>query len=247
MIKPPENKFTPIVNEPAKKTDFSSKFEPYKICSSRIYGWDIEEYTIRGRKRISYDPRINNAFSNILSIEGPMDVELLFIRVGQVIDKKRGSRINNVINEAFNDLKKKKIIHQNGSTVHNSPIPILAKIRISDEKDRKFIHIPKEEIGSAIIEVLKNNFTSDLDSIKKDVSQGVYNIKKVGSQVDKKILDAIKYLVKNKIIKIDGEKISLIKQPNTQEIVSNDIETVKSGEYKKDSRQANKFKRKLIF
>ena len=139
-----------------------------------------------------------------------MDVELLFIRVGQVIDKKRGTRIKKVINDVFIDLKKKKKIYQEGSTVHDLMIPKLVDVRISNEEDRKFMYIPKEELGSAIIEVLKHNFTSDIDSIKKDVSQGIYNIKKCGSQVDKRINDAINYLIRSNIIKLEEGKISLI-------------------------------------
>lgn len=211
-ITKPEVNFTPVENKKVEKVKFNSKFESYEKCSYRILGWNLEEYTVRGRKRITYDLRINDAFSNILSIEGPMDKELLFIRVGQVIDKKRGTRIKKIINKTFSDLKRKKVIYENGSTVHNAPIPELVKIRISNEKDRKFIYIPKEEIASAIVEILKHNFTSDIDSLKKDVSQGIYNFKRLGPHVDKKINEAITYLIKNKIIQLEAGKISLINE-----------------------------------
>ena len=209
-LKEEDIKFTPVESMEVKKADFNSKFETYTKSNHRIFGWDVDQYTSYGNKRVTYDTRINDAFINVLKTEGPMDIELLFIRVAEVLNKKRGSRINNIFNDVLNDLKKRRIIFQRGSTVHSSPIPKLTTIRISNEKDRKFIYIPKEEIGSAIIEILKNNFTSDADSLKQDVSKAIYNIKRRNQKTDKKIDETILYLTKIKMIKEEDSKISLI-------------------------------------
>ena len=61
------------------------------------------------------------------------------------------------------------------------------------------------------IEILRHNFTSDIDSLKKDVSQGIYNVKRMGTNVNEKISNTIKYLIKINMIEISNGKISLIK------------------------------------
>ena len=205
-----ETKFIPVSNKILEDRPFNEKFPKYKTYDYwKIINIEITQYIRYGRKYISYDPKLDNLFLKILNVEGPMEKELLFLRASQVINKKRGSKINKVFNDVYKKLIKNSNIYENGSTVDSKSIPTLSQIRISDEKDRKFIYIPKEEIAAAIVEILKNNFTSDIDSIKKDVSQGIYNIKKIGSHVDKKISTSLDYLLINGIIQNNDEKISL--------------------------------------
>jgi len=125
--------------------------------------------------------------------------------------QKLGRRIENLFEEILRELKKENGINIYQNTISLEPVNILSKVKISKESDRPFILIPKEELGGAIIDILKNSFSITKEAITADIARGIYSNNRTGNKIRNKIEEAINYLIKNKLIDEENDKIKLKK------------------------------------
>ena len=146
----------------------------------------------------------------VLEIESPIEKELLYKRVLSSIGiQKLGRRIEHLFEEILKELKKDKGINIYQNTVSLEPINIFSEVKISEESDRPFILIPKEELAGAIIDILKNSFSTTKEAITADIARGIYNNNRTGNKIRDKVEEAINHLIKNKLIDEEKDKIKL--------------------------------------
>jgi len=86
-------------------------------------------------------------------------------------------------------------------TVSLHTINSYCEVRISTEKQRPFVFIPKEELGGAVVSILKNSFSISKDTLIKDVAREIFHNKKTGSKIVKKMNTVINYLISKDVIK----------------------------------------------
>ena len=85
-------------------------------------------------------------------------------------------------------------------------------MRISTEEQRPFVLIPKEELGSAIVDILKTHFSISKDALITDIAREIYDNQRTGNKIGAKMDITIKYLLANKIIEEKNGKVQLIKK-----------------------------------
>ncbi|MCK5039341.1 MAG: DUF3320 domain-containing protein [Candidatus Aenigmarchaeota archaeon] len=150
---------------------------------------------------------------SVLEIESPIEKELLYKRVLSSFGiNKLGARLRRNFDDLINQMKREyPNIYVSGETVSIDQIEGICSIRISKEFQRPFILIPKEEIGGAIADILKNTFGATKETLVADIAKGIFHNNRTGGKIKAKIEEAIKYLEKEKIVDVNGGKIFLMK------------------------------------
>ncbi|MBT6995653.1 DUF3320 domain-containing protein, partial [Candidatus Woesearchaeota archaeon] len=200
-----DNQFLDADEEHLEEKEIEDLFESYEFA-------DIPTR----RRKLEYDSYgdlydeeyIKRLIREVLSIEEPIEKSLLYKRVANSFGiRKVGARIKRNFDGLINEMG----IQKNGETLSWKRITGIFPPRISNEEVRPFIYIPKEELAGALIEILKNNFSTDRKSIMKDVTK-IYNINRLGNKVHKKVEEAIKYLKRKKLIEEFDGKIRKTKE-----------------------------------
>jgi len=208
--------------ETIKKEDFSnvsdvedfqeislkSKYKKYKVADLPVSNADFQ-FNSYGEYTGYSEEMISNRIKSVLEIESPIEKELLFKRVINSFKiQKLGKRIENL----FESILSSEIsgVYTNGETVSLEKLPIYTP-KISKEKDRPFILIPKEELAGAILDILNNTFSISRTALCKDVAKGIYDNNRSGNKIQSKIDEAIAYLIKIDKVKENNNKIEIIK------------------------------------
>ena len=103
-------------------------------------------------------------------------------------------------------------IHVYGWTVSIDKIDSVCPVGISKETQRPFILIPKEEIGGAIVDILKDTFGAKKETLVADIAKGIFHNNRTGGKIKAKVEESIKYLEKEKIMKSENGKVFLVKE-----------------------------------
>lgn len=136
-----------------------------------------------------------------MSVESPVEKEHLFKKVLKSYGiSKLGARLNRIFEHLLKDLQRSYPIKVYGNTVSSRTINNYCEVRISTEKQRPFILIPKEELGGAVVSILKNSFSISKDTLIKDVAREIFQNKKTGSKIVKKMNTVINYLISKDVI-----------------------------------------------
>jgi superfamily I DNA and/or RNA helicase/very-short-patch-repair endonuclease len=203
----PEEEFEEVENhEGIPEFDPREIFPEYEVAlvqKSRI-SLEFDQY---GRlKRPNERTKINNIMKEVLEVESPMTVDLLYKRVNTIIGVGRmGTRIKKL----YDDILSKKIhgnsAYKHGDTVSYNPIPCLAPIRISKEEDREFLSIPIEELAHAFIILIENLGATSEEHLSKNVSRIFYDNNRSGKNIMSKMKKVIRYLDSNGYIGRDSD------------------------------------------
>ena len=150
---------------------------------------------------------------SVLEVESPIEKELLYKRVLNSFGiNKLGARLNRNFDDLVNEMKREySNIHVYGETVSIDKIDGVCPVRISKETQRPFILIPKEEIGGAIVDILKNTFGATKETLVADIAKGIFHNNRTGGKIKAKVEESIKYLEKEKIINSQNGKVFLVK------------------------------------
>jgi len=194
-----------------KEVSLKSKYENYAVCELPIKNVTLEFDSYGNLNNYYHKRDIKERIKKILEVEGPIEKELLFKRVLDSFGiQKLGSRINSLFEDMLKDLKQEDGCHIHQDTIALKKI-MLAPVRISTEEQRQFIFIPKEELASAIVDILKSNYSTTKEALTADISREIYNNLRTGSKIQSKMDDAIKYLLANRLIEGKNGKIQLTK------------------------------------
>jgi len=198
--------------EDFKEIELKDKYKEYKIVELSKSNINLEFDNYGSLNNYSAVSVIKKKILQVLEIESPIEKELLYKRVLSSMGiQKLGRRIENLFEEILRELKKENGINIYQNTISLEPVNILSKVKISKESDRPFILIPKEELGGAIIDILKNSFSITKEAITADIARGIYSNNRTGNKIRNKIEEAINYLIKNKLIDEENDKIKLKK------------------------------------
>ena len=196
--------------EDFKEIEVKDKYKKYKIAEISKSNMDLEFDSYGSLNNYSAVSIIKRKIMQILEIESPIEKELLYKRVLSSMGiQKLGRRIENLFEEILGELNKDKGIHIYQNTVSLEPVNIFSEVKISEESDRPFILIPKEELAGAIIDILKNSFSTTKEAITADIARGIYNNNRTGNKIRDKVEEAINHLIKNKLIDKEKDKIKL--------------------------------------
>ncbi|MBS3141535.1 DUF3320 domain-containing protein [Candidatus Woesearchaeota archaeon] len=187
--------------EDFKEIELKDKYKEYKIVELSKSNINLEFDNYGSLNNYSAVSVIKKKILQVLEIESPIEKELLYKRVLSSMGiQKLGRRIENLFEEILRELKKENGINIYQNTISLEPVNILSKVKISKESDRPFILIPKEELGGAIIDILKNSFSITKEAITADIARGIYSNNRTGNKIRNKIEEAINYLIKNKLL-----------------------------------------------
>ncbi len=207
-----ELKFEKIENiEDFKEISLNKKYEKYEVSELP-----------KSRTKLEFDGYGDMLFGgnkakelmlSVLEIESPIEKELLYKRVLSSFGiNKLGARIKRNFDDLVNEMKREySNIYVYEETVSIDKIDSYCPPRISTEKQRPFILIPKEEIGGAIVDILSNTFSATKETLVIDIARGIYNNNRTGSKIKSKVDEAIKYLLKKNVIKQENNKFRLEK------------------------------------
>ncbi len=192
--------------EDFKEISLKEKYETYEVAelSQRRIDYNELEY---------HSDLIKKRMFQVLEVEAPIDVELLFKRVLASIGiQKLGKRITEEFMYLLRDLKSEySNIYIYDRTVSIDKIDSYCSARISTEKQRPFTLIPKEEVAGAIVDILKNTFSATKDTLIADIARGIYHNNRTGNKINSKIDEAVKHLLKKKVIRQENSKLLLEK------------------------------------
>ena len=194
-----------------KEIKLNSKYQKYNVARLPLSNISLEfnsysEYIGNNESKI-----MNNMLS-VLEAESPIERELLFKRVLKSFNiQKLGNRIEKLLLGLLEDLKREGKVYVNQNTVSFGKIEISCPVRISTEEERPFVFIPKEELGCAIIDILKNTFSITKEALITDIAREIYGNNRKGSKIEAKIEEAIKYLLKLNSIEESNGKIQMKK------------------------------------
>ncbi len=147
-----------------------------------------------------------------IKIESPIEKGLLFRRVLDSYGmKKLGQRLNGAFETMLKHMKDRSLLHIDGDTVSIERIDGVVPVRVSSEEQRPFIYIPKEELGGAVIDILKNTYSIEKDALVSDIAKGIYGNGRTGSKIKQKVDNVIKYLGDRNMIIEDGGVVKLSK------------------------------------
>ena len=147
--------------------------------------------------RYDYEDEITKDMRAVIDIESPIEKEWLFRKVLKSYGiQKLGVRLERFLEKMLRELG----VYVKGNTVSKEPISTHCTVRVSKETQRPFSLIPKEEISGAIVDILENTFSISKKALSKDIAKGIYHYKQIGSKIERKIDEALKHLIKNKII-----------------------------------------------
>ena len=198
--------------EDFKEISLKDKYEKYKVAELP-----------QSRTKIEFDGygdmvwggnKAKELMLSVLEIESPIEKELLYKRVLISFGiNKLGARLNRNFDDLVNQMKREySNIYVYGDTVSIDKIDGVCPVRISKETQRPFILIPKEEIGGAIVDILKNTFGATKETLVADIAKGIFHNNRTGGKIKAKVEEAIKYLEKEKIIKSENGKVFLVKK-----------------------------------
>jgi len=185
-----------------------------------------EDYNVtelpKSRTKIEFDGYGDMIYGNnkakklmvsILEIESPIEKELLYKRTLNLFGiNKLGARLRRNFDDLVNEMKREyNNIYVSGETVSIGKINDFCPIRISKENQRPFVLIPKEEIAGAIMDILKHTFGATKETLIADIAKGIFHNNRTGGKIKAKIDEAIKYLLKKKLIIEEGNKFRLKK------------------------------------
>ena len=88
---------------------------------------------------------------------------------------------------------------------------MISPVRISTENERPFVFIPKEELGSAVVDLLKTHFSTTKEALITDIAREIYGNQRTGNKIEAKMVGVLKYLTQAKIIEETSGKIQLTK------------------------------------
>jgi very-short-patch-repair endonuclease len=197
--------------EDFKEISLKDRYEKYEVAEIP-----------KSRTRIEFDGygdmvwggnKAKELMLSVLEVESPIEKELLYKRVLSSFGiNKLGARIKRNFDDLINQMKREySNIYVYGDTVSINKIEGVCPVRISKETQRPFILIPKEEIGGAIVDILKNTFGATKETLVADIAKGIFHNNRTGGKIKTKIDKTIKYLKKENIIEIKDEKIFLVK------------------------------------
>ena len=145
---------------------------------------------------------IKDKINKILEVESPIERIYLY---NKIVSSFGTSKFGKRSEEVLDSILKEMDVFKDGETISAEKIPEICEVRLSDERDRKFIFIPKEELAGAILDVLENTPSSTTEAIVKDVAKEIFGCR-ITNKVTAKISEAIDYLVlKGKIKEKDGK------------------------------------------
>ncbi|MDP2672486.1 MAG: DUF3320 domain-containing protein [Nanoarchaeota archaeon] len=212
-IKTEEKRFEKVeeVND-FKEISLKDKYEKYEVAELP-----------QSRTKIEFDGygdmvwggnKAKQLMLSVLEVESPIEKELLYKRVLNSFGiNKLGARLNRNFDDLVNEMKREySNIHVYGETVSIDKIDDVCPVRISKETQRPFILIPKEEIGGAIVDILKNTFGATKETLVADIAKGIFHNNRTGGKIKSKVEEAIKYLEKEKIINSQNGKVFLVKK-----------------------------------
>ncbi len=202
-----EHKFEKVeaVND-FKEVSLKDKYDKYTIAglAQRNFNYNELEY---------HSDFLKKRMLQVLEIESPIEMELLFKRVLHSIGiQKLGNRITEALAYILKDLKSENdnlFVYE--KTVSLGKIDGYVPVRVSTEEQRPFIFIPKEEIAGAIVDILRNTFSATEETLIADVAKEMYHNDRTGDKIKAKINEALKHLLKKKIINLENKKFTLIK------------------------------------
>ncbi|MFC1649329.1 hypothetical protein ACFL2C_01270 [Patescibacteria group bacterium] len=148
----------------------------------------------------------------VLSVESPIEKEYLFRKVLKSYGiSKLGARLNRILEYLLSDLQSN---HPTEVYVYDNTISLQAingycEVRISTEKQRPFVFVPKEELGGAVVSILQSSFSISRSALIKDVASEIFHNKKTGSKIVKKMNTVINYLISIDIVKQEDGVIRL--------------------------------------
>lgn len=206
-----ELKFEKVENvEDFKEISLKEKYEKYKVAELSESRTEIE-FDNYGDMIWGKD-EAKQLMLFVLEVESPIEKELLYKRtLASFGINKLGARLkrnfDNLINEIKNEYQN---IYIYGETVSIGKIDNICPVKISKENQRPFTLIPKEEIGGAIVDILKNTFGATKETLIADIAKGIFHNNRIGEKIKEKIEEAIKHLEKKEIIKSDNGKIFLV-------------------------------------
>ncbi len=150
---------------------------------------------------------------SVLEVESPIEKELLYKKVLASFGiNKLGARLKRNFDDLVNQMKREySNIYVYEETVSIDKIDSYCPPRISTEKQRPFTLIPKEEIAGAIVDILTNTFSATKETLVADIAREIYHNNRTGSKIKSKIDEAVKHLLKKKVIRQDNNKFILEK------------------------------------
>lgn len=212
-IKKEEKRFEKVeeVND-FKEISLKDKYEKYEVAELP-----------QSRTKIEFDGygdmvgggnKAKELMLSVLEVESPIEKELLYKRVLNSFGiNKLGARLNRNFDDLVNQMKREyNNIYVHGETVSIDKIEDVCPVRISKEIQRPFTLIPKEEIGGAIVDILKNTFGATKETLVADIAKGIFHNNRTGGKIKAKIEEVIKYLEKEKIINSQNGKVFLVKK-----------------------------------
>jgi superfamily I DNA and/or RNA helicase len=198
--------------EDFKEVSLKDKYEKYEVAELP-----------KSRAKIEFDGYGNMVWGgnkakelmlSVLEVESPIEKELLYKRVLSSFGiNKLGARLKRNFDDLVNEMKREyKNIYVYGNTISIDKIDGVCPVRISKETQRPFTLIPKEEIGGAIVDILKNTFGATKETLIADIAKGIFHNNRTGGKIKAKIEEAIKYLEKENIVSSQNGRIILVKK-----------------------------------
>ncbi|NIA11480.1 MAG: DUF559 domain-containing protein, partial [Nitrospiraceae bacterium] len=189
-------------------------YPKYEFAESETYGisLDFDYYGLVTEEEFVIK-EIERRIMNILRIESPVEKEFLYRRILNSLGVERGGRHHkNLFLEVLEKLEGKKLIYIKQETISSTPIKTYYPFRTANEKERSFTFIPKEELAKLIIDILKNGFSISAKDLAATVAKITHNNRRVGKKMERKMLDTIQYLIRDKIIEEKNGWLQLTKQ-----------------------------------
>ncbi|MHA1749452.1 MAG: AAA domain-containing protein, partial [Promethearchaeota archaeon] len=206
-----DEKFTEIEDiEDFKECSLKDNFESYYLTDLDPYSVEFTYDKYGYLKDFRTIGIITIQIKKILLNESPIEKGFLFRRILQSFDIKRvGKRLEYALDRILVKMEKNNQLYLYGNTVSNFRINIITVPRISTEDIRPFDSIPKEEIGGAVIEILKNSFSTPKEAIAFEIVREFYGLNRAGSKIKTKVASVLLYLKEHDLIEEVNEMIVL--------------------------------------
>jgi very-short-patch-repair endonuclease len=192
-----------------KEIPLESKYPRYKMTELPMKHLDIRFNTLGDTVNDMHRVNILGRMISVIKTESPIEQDLLFKRVTLSIGiQKLGSRIETFLKKLLKEIISENDFYQDKKTIAKNKNSIY-KVRISTEEERPFILIPKEELGGAILDIIKNTFSIEEDALIKDVATGIYGNNRIGTKIHNKVKEALRYLQHKNLIICKDDKYYL--------------------------------------
>jgi len=205
------------VNDNIPDFDPTKKFPKYQVVEIKKVKVNLKFDQHGNLKRPYEKTQISKIIDQILEIESPMTVDLLYKRINSTIGVGRmGTRIKSLYDNILKNKTRKsseQSVYLNGETVSNRPIPKLIPIRLSTEEDRPFLSIPIEELASAALFIIENAGAISEEDLFKNITRFFYGNIRLGKKVVNRMAKAVRHLSSNGYIEVTSDGL-LIKANN---------------------------------